>query len=114
MTPPLPEYRPTLTDVKIDGITGEFSGVYHPVVKLPCGRVAVDVWVDADGQVWGSAWRREDHSNLKALPDNAPRKVKHLYKAAGQLAQLRSTDYMAQPYFAASKAWEEYWLARKG
>lgn len=98
----LPDYEPETEVVEIHGIDGCYpmGQVFHPIVKLPDGRVAVDVWVSGD-RVLGRAWRRQDHPNLKNLPAGTPKSVKSIYTAAGQLAYMRMTECFGSPVVAA-------------
>jgi hypothetical protein len=56
---------------------------------------------------FGKVWAREDHPNLRALPNGAPRAVKSLYTADGQLSYIRG-DY--DRAIKAEQAWESYLL----
>lgn len=108
---PLPDYSPKTEVVEALGAgKGRFSygQTFHPIVKAPDGRLVVDVWVRPGGKTMVRLWRREDHPNLSVLPVNAPRKVKALYRADGQLAYLRSSEYWTNPLKLAIEAWEEY------
>jgi hypothetical protein len=56
---------------------------------------------------FGKVWAREDHPNLRALPNGVPRAVKSLYTADGQLSYIRG-DY--DRAIKAERAWESYLL----
>ena len=107
----MPSYKPQTEVVEAPWAgDGTFSSgqLRHPIVKSSDGRLAVDVWVDG-GKTKARVWRKEDHPNLEKLPENAPRKVKALYRADGQLAHLRGTgDYWTEPAKLAQDAWDEY------
>lgn len=106
----LPDFAPETEVVTApwagDGVFS-YGQTYHPVIKAPDGRLAVDVWVNGTTTM-ARLWRRRDHPNLGKLPWNAPRKVKALYRADGQLAHLRAGDIQSDPAWAAMLAWEEY------
>lgn len=105
----LPDYTPETETVEAPWAVAGFSSgqVFPPVAKAPDGRVVVDIWADGD-KTMARVWRRADHRNLKALPGNAPRKVRAIYRADGQLAMMRAADYWSHPVKHALEAWEGY------
>lgn len=107
----MPNFSPVGIEViTLTEMTGEFSSgqVYHPILKIPDGRIVVDVWIGEGQRLFGKAWRKADHPNLANLPADAPRAVKHLYTADGQLAQMRASDYYSMPSTKAYEAWGRY------
>ena len=104
----LPDHRPATEIVPLPDdwdITYSQSAMYPPIRKLSDGRLVVDMWSGAEGSQWGKAWARADHPNLSALPEHAPRAVKALYRADGQLAVLRGDQARVE---AAMDAWGKF------
>lgn len=81
------EYRPQLRGPQV---------VWPAVQKLSDGSLAVDWWQGADGKIMIRKWNNADHPNMKALPVNAPRTVKQLYRREFQLRLLRAVGTAAQ------------------
>ena len=108
----MPDFHPETETVEAPWAgDGKFSRgqLRHPIVKAPDGRLAVDVFVHPRRGTMADVWRKQDHPNLHKLPPNAPRAVKSLYRADGQLAHLRGTgDYWTEISTIAFDAWDDF------
>lgn len=109
--PAMPDYTPPAEWIDTEEINPCYTGLQYPISKLSDGRVVVDARIGANGQTQAKVWRRGDHENLSRLPNNAPRRVKRMFRADTQLAILRCTDFFKHPVHGAYEAWEDYWEA---
>lgn len=68
------------------------------------------LWICIPGRLKLKVWKKEDHPNMKLLPDNVPRLVKRLYDQSFQLAYLRMTDCSSfiEAICLAEEAWKKY------
>jgi hypothetical protein len=104
----MPDYTPVIRIVAlpVDMPFKEWpqSSPFPPIEKMEDGGILIDRCHYPD-HVRAKVWDRADHPNAGLLPENAPKIVKHLFTAAGQLALLRGDYEMA---IKAMMAWEKY------
>ena len=104
----LPNYAP-VTRIVVLAHDRDFkewpqSAQFPPIEKMADGGLMVDRCHYPD-RVEAKVWDRADHPNARLLPVDAPRAVRHLYSASGQLAYLRGDYEQAN---RALFAWEKY------
>ena len=87
------------------------------MVRLDGDRVAIDVCAQFGTGLLSSAWVIDyvDHPFLDAIPVNAPRAVKSIYKKEVRLKHARATDWLvvAEDWAKAYKAWGKFRAATK-
>jgi len=99
--PPIKKYKEFL-------VLDEYRS--KPLININKDEGRLRIWFQIQGGMNLKIWKKEDHPNLKLLPENAPRAVKKLYYADYQLAYLRMTDCLSYLNDAdlARKKWTEF------
>ena len=112
--PSMPDYQPRCEWINApdDYIGRTWNTVYPPVIKLANGDMIVDechpAWFTGQTKpIQIKVLKAGDHPNIKALPANAPRKVKSIYRAEVQLRMVRETQ-SSRMLQDAYDAWADY------
>jgi hypothetical protein len=108
-TIPLPDFRPSRIWTEVGCEAKPYAGVFPPIEKRADGTLIVD-----RSGAMGVLFDNRDHPNLQALPADAPRAVKRLYRRDFQLFWLRATDAFpaVRAMEAAFDAWAAYGASR--